>query len=147
MEISDILSEDMILADLEVQDKRRLLEQMSFFTADKCSLDENDVFEAVWERENLGSTGYGDGVAFPHARLDSISMVYVCLARLHAPVDYDSSDGKPVDIAVMVISPENGGNDHLQAMSALSQVLKDEKVRRAVRRAKTAHEIYAALQK
>ena len=147
MEISDILSEDMILADLDVDSKRNLLEKLSDFVADKCSLDRNAVFEAILERENLGSTGYGKGVGYPHARIDGLNKVFALVARLHSPLDYDAADAQDVDIVALMVSPENSGNDHLQTLAVLSRALKNEKTCKTIRQAKTAHEIYVALQK
>ena len=147
MEISDILSEDMILADLDADNKRNLLEQLSTIIADKCSLDKNAVFEALLERENLGSTGYGNGVGYPHARMEGLQKVFAMVARLQHPLDYDAIDAQDVDIVAMMVSPENSGNDHLQTLAMLSRALKNEKTCHAIRQAKNAHEIYVALQK
>ena len=146
MEISDILSEDMIVADLNVDSKRSLLEKLSDLMADKCSLDRNAVFEAILERENLGSTGYGNGVGYPHARIEGLKKVFAMVARLHSPLDYEAVDSQNVDIIALMVSPENSGNDHLQTLAMLSRALKNEKTRQMIRQAKTAHEIYIALQ-
>ena len=147
MEISDILSEDMILADLNVGNKRELLEYLAAAIADKCSLDKNAVFEAILERENLGSTGYGNGVGYPHARIEGLKKVFAMVARLQSPLDYDAVDSQGVDIVALMISPENSGNDHLQTLAMLSRALKDQKICQTIRGAKNAHEIYMALQK
>ena len=87
MGISDILSEDMVLAHVEAENKRGLLEKLSGFVAEKENLDKNLIFEAILERENLGSTGYGDGVAFPHARINGLNKVIAVFARLNKGVD------------------------------------------------------------
>lgn len=147
MEISDILSKDMILADVEVENKRQLLEKLADIAAEKCALDKNAVFEAVLERENLGSTGYGNGVGYPHARIAGLKKVFVMVARLRNPIDYDAMDSQDVDIVALLLSPENSGGDHLQTLAVLTRALKNEKVCKAVRQAKNAGEIYAALQK
>ena len=147
MEVSDILSEDMILADINADSKRQLLEQLSTVIADKCDLDKSAVFEAILERENLGSTGYGNGVGYPHARIEGLQKVVAMVARWHSPLDYESVDSQGVDIVAMMVSPENSGNDHLQTLAVLSRALKNEKTRQTIRQAKNAHEIYVALQK
>lgn len=147
MEISDILSEDVILADLNADSKRNLLEQLAAVVADKCSLDRNTVFEAILERENLGSTGYGNGVGYPHARIEGLKKVFAMVARLHSPLDYDAVDSQGVDIVALMVSPENSGNDHLQTLATLSRALKNKKICQTIRQAKTAHEIYVALQR
>lgn len=146
MEISDILSEDMVLADFNADNKRHLLDQLSKIIADKCSLDKNAVFEALLERENLGSTGYGNGVGYPHARIEGLQEVFTMVVRLTAPLDYEAIDEQDVDIVALTVSPENSGNDHLQTLAMLSRALKNEKTCQAIRRAKNAHDIYLALQ-
>ena len=147
MGISDILSEDMVLAGVEAGNKRGLLEQLSAFVAEKENIDKNSIFEAILERENLGSTGYGDGVAFPHARIEGLNKVIAVFARLDKGIDYDSLDSHPVDLIAFLLSPEKSGEDHLQALAVMSRVWKDEETCRKIREAKSAHEIYLALQK
>ncbi len=147
MGISDILSESMVLAGVEAENKRGLLEQLSAFVAEKENIDKNSIFEAILERENLGSTGYGDGVAFPHARIDGLDKVIAVFARLDKGIDYDSLDSHPVDLIAFLLSPEKSGEDHLQALAVMSRVLKDAETCRKIREAKSAHEIYLALQK
>ena len=147
MEISEVLSEDMILTEVKADSKRQLLAQLSELAAKKIGTDKSVVFEAILERENLGSTGYGNGVAFPHARIEGINSVLSVFARLQKPSDFDAVDSQPVDIIAFLVSPENSGDDHLKALSAFSRVLKNPEVCRSIRQAKSAHEIYVALQK
>ena len=146
MEISDFLSEGMIIAELEADNKRQMLEKLSEFAAKLYSLDKNAIFEAIWERENLGSTGYGNGVAFPHARMENMEKVITVFARLHNAIDYDTLDGKPVDIVAFIISPENSGNDHLQTLAAFSRILKNDAKCNKIRQAHSAHEILMLLE-
>lgn len=146
MEISDILCKELIADDFAADDKRDFLQKMAEFVADKCQLDANVVFEAVLERENLGSTGCGKGVAFPHARIDGLEKLIVAFARLRQAIDFESPDDKKVDLVAFMISPENSGDDHLRALAALSRVLKNDEVCMRLRRAKTAAEIYKILQ-
>ena len=146
MNISDILSEDMVLLDITADNKRQLLEKLAELVAERKGLDRNIVFEAILERENLGSTGYGDGVAFPHARIDGVKHNITAFVRLDKAVDYDTLDGKDVDLLAFLISSEQNGEDHLQALAAFSRVLKNDVICRKIRTAKSAHEIYVALQ-
>ena len=95
----------------------------------------------------MGSTGYGDGVAFPHARIEGLDKVIAVFARLDKGVDYESFDSHPVDLVAFLLSPEKSGEDHLKALAVMSRVLKDEETCRKIREAKSAHEIYVALQK
>ncbi|MBR3676757.1 MAG: PTS sugar transporter subunit IIA [Alphaproteobacteria bacterium] len=146
MGISDILSEDMILTEVEASSKRHLLEEISTYIARKEGIDKNTIFEAVLERENLGSTGYGNGVAFPHARINGLKHIMSVFVRLDKPLDYDALDGQPVDMVAFMISPENSGDDHLRTLAAFSRVLKNAEICESVRKAKGPHEIYVALQ-
>ena len=105
MNIADIISKSAVLDNVQAASKRELVQSLSERIAALSGLDERAVFDAVWERENLGSTGYGEGVAFPHARIEGLEKVCGMFARLEEPVDFDSLDGKPVDLVFMLISP------------------------------------------
>lgn len=140
-----ILSEDSVFPCVEAESKRRIFEYAAKFLAEKENLDEAKIFEALWERENLGSTGYGEGIAVPHARIEGVNRVSALFLRLKEEIDFDSRDGKGVDLVAVVISPEQSGGDHLQALSAFSRVLKNSENCQKLRLAKSAHEIYLIL--
>ena len=146
MEISDILSEDMILTNVNASGKRHLLEEISSYVAAKAGIEKSTVFEAVLERENLGSTGYGNGVAFPHARIDGLKNVISVFVRLNKAIDYDALDNEPVDMVAFMVSPEDSGDDHLKTLAEFSRVLKNPAICQKIREAKSVHEIYVALQ-
>lgn len=145
MNIADIISKDAVFDNIQAGNKRELVQVLSNKIASISGLDERVIFDAVWERENLGSTGYGDGVAFPHARIDGLDKVSALFARLDEPVDFDSLDSKPVDIVFLLISPENSGADHLTALATLSRVLKTEGSLEKLRKAHSIDEIYTIL--
>lgn len=145
MDISSILSEKDVLLCVEADSKRQLFEQVAEIFAKSERLDENKVFEALWERENLGPTGYGDGIAVPHARIDGLKRVVALFLRLNKGIDFEAYDGKNVDLAAVILSPEQSGEDHLQALAAFSRVLKSGSACQKIRQSKTAHEIYTIL--
>lgn len=145
MNIADIISKEAVLNNVQASTKRELVQILSNKIANLSGVDERVVFDAVWERENLGSTGYGDGVAFPHARIEGLKKVSALFARLDEPVDFDSLDGKPVDLVFLLISPENSGADHLTALATLSRVLKTEGSCANLRKARNVDELYAVL--
>jgi PTS system nitrogen regulatory IIA component len=145
MNIADIISKEAVLDNVQATSKRELVQVLSNKIANLSNIDERVVFDAVWERENLGSTGYGDGVAFPHARIEGLEKVSAMFARLDEPVDFDSLDGKPVDLVFLLISPENSGADHLTALASLSRVLKTEGSCEKLRKARSVDELYAIL--
>ena len=135
MNIADIISKSAVLDNVQAASKRELVQSLSERIAALSGLDERAVFDAVWERENLGSTGYGEGVAFPHARIEGLEKVCGMFARLE----------EPVDLVFMLISPENSGADHLTALAALSRILKTEGSCDKLRKARSTDEIYAIL--
>jgi PTS system nitrogen regulatory IIA component len=145
MNIADIISKNAVLDHLQASSKRELVQSLAERVAAVANIDERVVFDAVWERENLGSTGYGEGVAFPHARIEGLDRVCGLFARLDEPVDFDALDGKPVDLVFMLISPENSGADHLTALAALSRILKTEGSCEKLRKARSVEELYAIL--
>ena len=145
MNIADIISKNAVLDNVQAANKRELVQSLAEHIAGIAGLDERAVFDAVWERENLGSTGYGDGVAFPHARIEGLNKVCGMFVRLEEPVDFDALDGKPVDLVFMLISPENSGADHLTALAALSRILKTEGSCEKLRKARSVEEIYSVL--
>lgn len=145
MKISEILSLNDVFAEVKANNKRQLLQELSEKAAKEVGIDERTVADSIWERENLGSTGYGNGTAFPHARIDGLDNVRAVFARLSTPIDFNSVDGKPVDLVFLLISPENSGADHLTALAALSRILKNEDICEKLRGARTREEIYAIL--
>lgn len=145
MKISEILSLDNIYAEVKANNKRQLLQELSGKAAQKVGMDERLVIESVWERENLGSTGYGNGTAFPHARIDGLKKIEVLFARLSNPVDFNAVDAKPVDLVFLLISPENSGADHLTALASLSRILKNPEACEKLRSARSKEEIYSIL--
>ena len=145
MNIADIISKDAVLDNVQATSKRELIQVLSSKIANISGLDERVIFDAVWERENLASTGYGDGVAFPHARIEGLDKVSAMFARLDEAVDFDSLDSKPVDLVFLLISPENSGADHLTALATLSRVLKTEGACEKLRKARSVDEIYTIL--
>ncbi len=145
MNIADLISKESILDNLQVNSKRELISELSQIVAQKAELDSRVVFDSVWERENLGSTGYGDGIAFPHARIEGLNKVCCLFARISEAIDFDSIDGKPVDLVFILISPENSGADHLTALATLSRTLKSEGCSEKLHKARSIDEIYSIL--
>ncbi len=145
MNIADIISKSAVLDHVQAASKRELVQGLAEKISALAGLDERVIFDAVWERENLGSTGYGEGVAFPHARIEGLDKVCGMFARLDESVDFDSLDGKPVDLVFLLISPENSGADHLTALAALSRILKTEGNCEKLRKARSVDEIYTVL--
>ena len=109
------------------------------------NLKARDVVFSVMERERLGSTGVGYGVAIPHARLEGLSEVRAVFARLETPLDYDSIDDRPVDLVVLLLAPADAGGDHLKALAQISRLLRREDMRARLRSAPTAESLHLLL--
>lgn len=124
MQLSDFLDFEAIRVDLAAGNKRQLLNQLAQIAAARLSLDPPLIADAIAERERLGSTGFGGGVAIPHGKLDKIDRVYAMAVRLAAPIDYKAIDGQPVDLVFMLLSPPNAGAEHLKALAAVSRLVR-----------------------
>ncbi|MBO4285574.1 MAG: PTS sugar transporter subunit IIA [Alphaproteobacteria bacterium] len=145
MKISDIVSQNTIITSLKATNKREVLEEMSAKLARHENIDVHLVEDAMLERENLGSTAYGGGVAFPHARIDGAKRVKAYFTKLAQPVDFDAIDSQPVDLIFMLVSPENSGADHLEALAVLSKTLRNKTICSKLRKAASKDEIYKIL--
>ena len=133
------------VAILDAADKHAILEQLSRTFATSYGLDAGEVLEHLEERERLGSTGFGRGVAIPHARIPGISRPVAALLKLRHPADFASADGLPVDIVFGLLSPENSGATHLHALAAISRLMRDERVHEALSEAPDAEALYGLL--
>ena len=133
MNISDILTDVVLLE--KAESKRELLQILSQKLAAVSGVDERALFDVVWERESLGSTGFGNGTAMPHGRIPELNRLYGIFAKLAQPLEFDAADNKPVDLVFMLLSPENSGADHLTALAKISCLLKDEENPRRLREA------------
>ena len=124
MQLSDFLDFEAIRVDLAASNKRQLLNQLAQIAAARLNLDPPAIADAVAERERLGSTGFGGGVAIPHGKLDALDKVYAIVARLAAPIDYKAIDGAPVDLVFLLLSPPDAGAEHLKALAAVSRMVR-----------------------
>ena len=143
MHISNILEEKNIFLGVKSSSKREFLQDLTQKAAEVSGLDALTIFDTIMERENLGSTGFGEGTALPHGRFADIDKVYAFFAKPTYAVDFDSVDGKPVDLVFLLMSPENSGADHLTALAMLSRILKDENVCHKLRKMSRTSEISA----
>ncbi len=128
-----------------VDSKQAILDQLAHRFASVYELDPALVLERIEEREKLGSTGFGRGVAIPHARLPGLSRPVAVFLRLTAPVAFDAADGMPVDLVFGLLSPEQAGAAHLHALAAISRMMRDEALHGALGEAQDAEAIYALL--
>ncbi|WP_425993023.1 PTS IIA-like nitrogen regulatory protein PtsN [Brevundimonas sp. TWP2-3-2] len=143
MDIGELLVRDGIVLKSGASSKRQALHVLASAAAQAMGLDEIRVFDALMEREALGSTGLGSGVAVPHARLAGLDRVKAVFVRLDTPVAYDSVDDRPVDLMFALFAPPRDGAEHLRALAAVSRAMRSPELREQLRQARTEDAIHA----
>jgi PTS system nitrogen regulatory IIA component len=143
--LDELLSADGVLIDLRANNKKQLLQVLSQRAATLTGYDESRILETILERERLGSTGFGNGIAIPHGRLAGLRGTTGVFARLEVPVDFDSLDRQPVDLVFMLLAPHGGGAEHLKALARISRTFRDQKLVEKLRGSTSADAIYALL--
>lgn len=144
-DISEILSTQAIDADLHVGSKKALFSQLAAAAGPLAGLPPKEIVAALAERERLGSTGFGNGVAIPHGKLEGLTHVFGYFARLSQPIDYQAIDGLPVDLIFLLLSPADAGADHLKALASVSRALRDRVVTAKLRGARSEDALFAVL--
>lgn len=145
MALADLLQQDAIIPSLKVNSKKQLLQELAAKAAKLTGVAEREIFDVIVQRERLGSTGVGHGIAIPHGKLTSISQIVGLFARLDAPVDFEALDDEPVDLVFLLLAPEGAGADHLKALSRIARVLRDQDLVTKLRATDSASAIYAFL--
>ena len=151
MEIEDLLSSPaQVLPRLKAANKKQALQELAKRAAELTGapdrqIHERQVFDTLLERERLGTTGVGNGIAIPHGRLPGLDKLYGLFARVERPIDFDSIDEMPVDLIFLLLAPESAGADHLKALARVSRLLRDKGVCEKLRGAESADAIYALL--
>ena len=145
MEVSDLLTVESVIADLRVTSKKQALQELSKHAADLSGQEERAIFEVLLEREQLGTTGVGDGLAIPHGRLPELERIYGFFARLEKPIDFDSIDDRPVDLIFLLLAPEAAGAEHLKALARISRLLRGTSICDNLRGANNRDALYALL--
>lgn len=143
--LSRILPPENVLLDVAVTSKKRALEQIALLFENNQGLERASVFDSLFARERLGSTGLGHGVAVPHGRIKSLDRAWAAFARLAEPVAFDAPDGKPVDLLVVIVVPEEATQQHLDILAEVAQRLSDESVVEMLRSEQDASRIHAML--
>ncbi len=145
MEIADLLSPDAVVAHLKAANKKQVLQEMAHRAAQLTRLPERRIFDTLMEREKLGSTGMGQGIAIPHGRIPGIGKMTGLFAQLDHPVDFDAMDDQPVDLVFLLLAPEDAGADHLKALARVSRLLRNQAVCEKLRGAPQPATLYALL--
>lgn len=145
MDIEALLDRRAIAPKVAASTKRQALSLIAETAARRFGLDAGEVLEALSAREQVGSTGVGQGVALPHARLGGLARMRGLFMRLETPVDYDAVDGQPVDLLFALLAPVDAGSEHLQALARVSRLLRQAELRQQLRQARTIDALYALL--
>lgn len=145
MPLNDLLSADAVLPNLRAANKKQVLQELSERAARVSGLPEREIFDALLQRERLGSTGVGGGVAIPHGKLTRATHIFGVFARLERPIDFEALDGAAVDLVFMLVAPESSGADHLKALARIARILRDPTQVATLRAARDAVGIYSVL--
>ncbi|SEM26300.1 PTS IIA-like nitrogen-regulatory protein PtsN [Syntrophus gentianae] len=143
MKIADLLRKEYIIDGLVSSNKKEVLEELSRrILKGKLDFHLDAMIKVLTEREKLGSTGIGDGVAIPHGRLNGLEDLILAFGRSRSGIDFDSMDGKPVNLFFLLMAPEHSTSEHLKVLARISRMLKDQKFRTCLMEAKSRDELY-----
>lgn len=145
MELIELVQPTNIFPCLKASSKKQLLQELSDRASTLLQVDSSALFGSLLERERLGSTGMGKGVAIPHCRFEEIPSITGFLARLEKPVDFEAVDGEPVDLVFLLVAPEAAGSDHLKALARVSRLLRDPSMCATLRGASDVAAMHAVL--
>jgi PTS system nitrogen regulatory IIA component len=145
MEITDLITPAAVISNLRATSKKQALQDLARRAAEITGLHERAIFDVLIERERLGTTGVGNGIAIPHGKLPALERLYGLFARLEKPINFDSIDEQPVDLIFLLLAPESAGADHLKALARVSRLLRDKSVCEKLRGTDNADALYALL--
>ncbi len=145
MEMVELLVPDGVVANLKASSKKQALQELSQQAASLTGLHERVIFDVLLQREKLGTTGIGRGIAIPHGKMQELEKLHGLFARLPKAIDFDAIDEQPVDLIFLLLAPESAGADHLKALARVSRLLRDESVCAKLRGADDPEALFALL--
>ncbi len=145
MDVVELLNSQCIIAHLKVSSKKQALQELAKRAARLTGQPERTIFDVLVERERLGTTGVGHGIAIPHGKLAELDRLHALFARLDTPIDFDAIDEQPVDLICVLLAPETAGADHLKALARVSRLLRDGAICEKLRGADSAEAIHALI--
>ncbi|ACK49141.1 PTS IIA-like nitrogen-regulatory protein PtsN [Methylocella silvestris BL2] len=143
--LTNLISPEAIIPALKATGKKQALQELSDRAAELGGLSAREIYDALLQRERLGSTGAGDGIAIPHAKLAKAAGMLVIFARAPRPIDFEAIDGAPVDLIFLLIAPESAGADHLKALARLARMLREPAITTKLRAARDVNALYSVL--
>lgn len=145
MTITDLVAPEAIVPALKVTSKKQALQELAARAAALTGQNERAIFEVLLQREKLGTTAVGYGVAIPHGKLPKLPKMFGLFSRLDRTIDFEALDGQPVDLIFLLLAPEGSGADHLKALARVARLLRDQETTSKLRAARDAEAIYAVL--
>jgi PTS system nitrogen regulatory IIA component len=145
MTITDLVAPEAIVPALKVSSKKQTLQDLAARAAVLTGQNEKAIFEVLLQREKLGTTAVGYGVAIPHGKLPKLTKMFGMFARLDRAIDFEALDGQPVDLVFLLLAPEGAGADHLKALARVARLLRDQDTANKLRAARDAQALYAVL--
>ncbi len=145
MDLSDLISQEAVVVGLKASSKKQAIQELATKAAELTGLSEREIFDTLLQRERLGSTGVGHGVAIPHGKLVKLDKLVGVFARMEKPVDFDALDDQPVDLIFLLLAPEGAGADHLKALARIARQLRDTKIASGLRTAIDAEAAFVLL--
>jgi len=145
MPLLDLVAPNAIIPALKVNGKKQLLQELAARAAELSGQNERTIFDTLMQREKLGSTGVGNGIAIPHGKLGKLNKLFGLFARLDRPVEFEALDGQPIDLVFLLLAPEGAGADHLKALARVARLLRDPATAHKLRQSRDAEALYAVL--
>jgi nitrogen PTS system EIIA component len=145
MPLTDLVVPSAVLPALKVNGKKQAIQELAAKAAELTGQGEREILEILLQREKLGSTGVGNGVAIPHGKLPKLNKLFGLFARLERPIDFEALDNQPVDLIFLLLAPEGAGADHLKALARVARLLRDPEIVQKLRDSQDADALYAVL--
>lgn len=145
MPLTDLVAPQAVIPALKVNNKKQALQELAVRAAELTGRSEREILEVLQQREKLGSTAIGNGIAIPHGKLANLERLFGLFARLDRPIDFDALDSQPVDLVFLLLAPEAAGADHLKALARIARLLREPATTKMLRDSRDAAAIYAVL--
>ena len=145
MPLTDLVAQQAVIPALKVNNKKQAIQELAARAAQLIGLGEREILEVLQQREKLGSTGIGNGIAIPHGKLAKLERLFGLFARLERPIDFEALDGQPVDLVFLLLAPEAAGADHLKALARVARLMRTPDTAKMLRESRDAEAIYAVL--
>ena len=145
MDLGDLVAKEGIVPSLNATTKKQSLQELARHAAEMTGIPQRDVFDALLQRERLGSTGLGRGIAVPHVKFKSLKSIVCIFARIDTPIDFEAADGDAVDLVFLLLAPEHASGDHLKALARVSRLLREPEVSAQLRSSRDADTLLSVL--